>query len=140
MRLTKQTVLHAPEKGEHGNCFSAVLATLLHLPIENIPVWTAPYPQWQQEVNAWLRPYGIAYMQVSDFAAYCETVGITGCHTELGGTSPRNANVEHAMVAIDGVPVFDPHPSDAGVSEIHAAGVFILLKPWLIIPDLLRRD
>ncbi len=34
MKPTKQTVLHDPANGKHGNCLSAVLASLLHLPIE----------------------------------------------------------------------------------------------------------
>lgn len=56
MKPTKQTVLHDPANGKHGNCLSAVLASLLHLPIEDVPVFSEPHPKWQQDLNEWLRP------------------------------------------------------------------------------------
>ena len=35
---TTQTILHDPDNGKIGNCLSAVLASLLHLPIELVPL------------------------------------------------------------------------------------------------------
>lgn len=130
MKPTKQTVLHDPANGKHGNCLSAVLASLLHLPIEDVPVFTSPYPKWQQELNAWLRPHGLAYVQMGMFAEWCKEYGITGCYSELGGKTSRSNDVSHACVGVDGAVVFDPHPDDTGLTEIEAAGVFIALEPW----------
>lgn len=130
---TEQTILHAPDDGRFGNCLSAVLASLLHLPIEQIPSFTAPGPQWQRDLNRWLRQFGLAYVQVSAFDAWAADTGIEGCWHEIGGTTPRFADVEHAMVGTDGRPVFDPHPSDAGVEAITAHGIFIALRPWELV-------
>jgi hypothetical protein len=130
MKPTKQTVLHDPANGKHGNCFSAVLASLLHLPIESVPVFSGPYPTWQQEVNVWLRQFGLAFVQMGDFENWCSTYGISGCYSEIGGKTARHTDVSHACVGRDGAVIFDPHPDDTGLTEVESAGVFIVLEPW----------
>ena len=130
---TNQTILHDPENGINGNCFSAVLASLLHLDINDVPVFTGEYPEWQEHLNEWLRPYGLAYIQLVDFKEYCETVNIKECHHEISGTTNRFNDVNHACVGYDGVVQFDPHPSKDGLSKTLASGVFIILEPWRII-------
>lgn len=132
MKPTTQTILHDPENGLHGNCFSAVLASLLHLPIESIPVFS-DREDWRKEVNDFLRPYGLAYMIVSDFDTYCEENGISGCHHEIAGFTKRSADVWHACVAADGNLIFDPHPSRDGLTEAKAHGLFIALRPWRLV-------
>ena len=64
MKPTKQTILHDPAKGLHGNCLSAVLASLLHLPIEDVPLFITP-ETWVKDLNAWLRPFGLAYLRAT---------------------------------------------------------------------------
>lgn len=132
MKPTTQTILHDPENGQHGNCFSAVLASLLHLPIGSIPVFSDS-EDWRKEVNDFLRPYGMAYMIVSDFNTYCEENGISGCHHEIAGFTKRSADVWHACVAADGQLIFDPHPSRSGLTATMAHGVFIALHPWRLV-------
>lgn len=134
MQNVKQTILHDPENDKHGNCFSAVLASLLHVPIDDVPVFSAPYPKWQQEVNAWLRQFGLAYIQIGGFDEWCAEIGISGCHHEIAGPTLRSNDVLHACVAVDGVSVFDPHPDDTGLTEAQAHGVFIALEPWRMKP------
>lgn len=129
MKPTTQTILHDPENGLHGNCFSAVLASLLHLPIGSIPVFSDS-EDWRKEVNDFLRPYGLAYMIVSDFDTYCEENGISGCHHQVAGFTKRSGDVWHACVAADGHLIFDPHPSRDGLTEAKAHGVFLTLHPW----------
>lgn len=133
MNPTKQTVLHDPANGKHGNCFSAVLASLLHLPIEDVPVFSSPAPKWQQELNAWLRPFGLAYMQIGTFDEWCADLNISGCYCEVGGKTNRHADVSHACVGRDGMPILDPHPDDTGLTEVEASGVFIVLEPWRLL-------
>ena len=129
MKPTTQTILHDPENGRHGNCFSAVLASLLHLPIDTIPVFS-DRENWRKEVNAFLRPYGLAYMSVINFYQYCVENGISGCHHEISGVTERSTDVLHSCVAADGHLIFDPHPSRAGVISGEEDGVFISLQPW----------
>lgn len=127
---TKQTVLHSPENGKIGNCLSAVIASLLHMPIEDVPVFYAPSPIWQKELNSWLRQFGLAYLQVADFDQWCSSIGIEGCYSEIGGSTTRSHDVAHAVVGKDGAPIFDPHPDDSGLSSIESSGIFLALRPW----------
>lgn len=130
---TRQTVLHEPENGKHGNCFSAVIASLLHLPIEIIPTFCSR-ETWVRDVNAWLRPYGMCYiplrLELGDYKEWLTSLGIDDLWHEIVGPSPRSVDVNHACVASNGAVVFDPHPSDAGLKQITSIGLFIPLQPW----------
>lgn len=126
-----QTVLHDPANGKYGNCLSAVLASLLHVPIDEIPVFSDPV-RWRHDLNTWLRPYGLAYLDLTSLSfreafAYC---GITGCFHEVAGPTGRFTDVYHACVARDGETIFDPHPASDGLKETESCGIFIALEPW----------
>jgi hypothetical protein len=129
MNKVKQTVLHDPATGKTGNCLSAVLASLLHMPIEEVPVFKDTLV-WRKELNAWLRPMNLAYIQVGGFAEWAEELGIEGCYHEVAGPSHRSVDTLHACVGLDGEVIFDPHPDDSGLLEIQSTGVFITLRPW----------
>ena len=124
-----QTVLHDPENGLHGNCFSAVLSSLLHVPIEDVPIFSDPIA-WVKDVNNWLRPYGLAYLNVTDFAHHAEGYGIEDCWHEMSGETKRSADLLHAVVGKDGQAIHDPHPDDSGLKVVEASGIFIALHPW----------
>lgn len=129
----KQTVLHDPTKGQHGNCLSAVLASLLHLPIETIPTFNDP-ENWLKDLNAWLKPRNLAYLSFPDngFDNLLRDFGISGLHHEIGGSTNRWTDVGHSCVGEDGKLVFDPHPSNDGLNKgINCQGIFVALKPWL---------
>lgn len=130
---TTQTALHDPANGVIGNCLSAVLASLLHLPIELVPLF-ADETTWAKDMNAWLRPYGLAYIQFEPgFAQTLVDYGIKGLHHEVAGPSPRHADTLHACVGLDCEQVFDPHPSRAGLKSLDTHGVFIALEPWRML-------
>ncbi len=129
MTPTKQTILHDPANGLHGNCLSAVLASLLHLPIEDVPLFIDPVT-WVKDLNAWLRPFGLAYCMVEDFECHIDAYGIDGLWHEVSGNTSRSKDVIHACVAKDGELVFDPHPDNTGLTKITCHGFFIALEPW----------
>jgi len=126
-----QTVLHDPATGAFGNCFSAMLASLLHVPIEDVPVFCAA-DTWRRDVNEWLRPFGLAYLEFDGnlLAEQGRHFGIVGLHHEVAGQSPRHTDSLHSCVGQDGSLVFDPHPSRAGVTPIQYTGLFVALRPW----------
>ena len=131
MNPTTQTVLHDPANGVIGNCMSAVLASLLHLPIESVPLFADP-DCWVKDLNAWLRPYGLAYLSfpAEGLPQLFADFGISGLHHDTAGVSLRFSDAHHACVAKDGELVFDPHPSRAGLGALESCGVFIALEPW----------
>jgi hypothetical protein len=130
MKPTKQTILHDPDNGKFGNCLSATLASLLHIPIDEVPVFSLPYPQWHVELNAWLKQYGLAYVSFGDWKEWSNETGITGLNHEISGKTVRHSEVLHSCVGKDGEVVFDPHPDDYGLEEVTSSGLFIALEPW----------
>ncbi|MBK8896638.1 MAG: hypothetical protein IPN66_05310 [Candidatus Competibacteraceae bacterium] len=49
MNPTRQTILHDKEAGLFGNCLQATLASLLHMPIDEVPHFCKIYPaRWQK--------------------------------------------------------------------------------------------
>lgn len=126
---TKQTILHDPENGQHGNCLSAVLASLLHLPIDEVPVFKDT-ATWRRDLNAWLRPFGLAYLELQAGGAWMADFGIEGLHHEVYGPTQRGGDVLHACVGVDGAMVFDPHPDGTGLVAHDGLSVFIALRPW----------
>ncbi|MBK8896577.1 MAG: hypothetical protein IPN66_06925 [Candidatus Competibacteraceae bacterium] len=58
MNPTRQTILHDKEAGLFGNCLQATLASLLHMPIDEVPHFCKIYPaRWQKKLNEWLKPH-----------------------------------------------------------------------------------
>ena len=136
---TKQTVLHDPDNGLVGNCFYAALASLLHVPIEDIPLFADP-DTWTADLNAWLRPLGLGYLVIGADDRYISDFGIKEMWHDVAGDTNRGPGVKHACVAKDGVIVFDPSPCDSGLSEITHHGIFIALEPWQWVEKRLRSD
>lgn len=127
---TKQTILHDPENGQHGNCFSAVLASLLHLPIEDVPLFVDP-DTWLDDTNEWLRQFGLAYLVIDGrIKGALGASGIEVLWHEVSGETGRD--VLHSCVAKDGEVVFDPHPDDTGLSKIQWYGLLVALEPWKV--------
>jgi len=129
MEYIKQTILHDPDKGLHGNCLSAVLASLLHLNIEEVPLFITP-STWAKDMNGWLQQFGLAYCMVEDFDCHIEAYGIKGLYHEIAGNTTRSTDVLHACVAKDGELIFDVHPDNTGLTRITCYGFFIALRPW----------
>jgi hypothetical protein len=129
---TKQTILHDPANDKHGNCLSATLASLLHPPIDGVPVFNHP-ETWVKDLNAWLRPYGLAFCMVEAFERQVDAYGISGLWHEVSGNTSRSADVYHSCVAKDAELVFDPHPDNSGLTKISCHGFFIALEPWRMV-------
>ena len=134
MNPTKQTVLHDPENGIHGNCLSAVLASLLHVPIEGVPLFANP-ETWIKDLNAWLHDFGLAYLLIEDLDRFVEACGIHGLWHEISGNTSRSIETLHACVGKDGELIFDPHPDNSGLTCVTCYGLFIALEPWRIVEN-----
>ncbi len=107
MKPIDQTKFRVPE----GNCFSACVASLLHLPIEDVPTFCAEGDKWFEVFQQWLRPLGLYAFMLK----HCEEWRPDGYYI-LGGKSPRG-DFFHAVIARDGEIVHDPHPSRTGLVD-----------------------
>ncbi len=116
MKPVEQTILGHPE----GNCFAACLASILELPLDEVPLFKME--QWQLAYNEWLRPSGLAIISVplpegiQSQPAEILRYFMPG-YTILAAQSPR-FDCLHAVVCWNGEIVHDPHPQrHMGVGE-----------------------
>lgn len=115
MKPVDQTTFGVPG----GNCFSACVASLLHLSIDEVPYfmgaedWFAYFEEWLQTRNH----YPLCF--------HLHRYTPRGLHI-LSGLSPRGP---HSVVARGTEIVHDPHPSRAGLLERGDAIVLIPLDP-----------
>lgn len=121
--------------GIPGNCLQAAVASLLELPIDEVPHF-AVYVDWFAAMRRWARErdgdftyfpwpvpeeYSVGWASIRAWA---------GEHPEfrvlLGGPSPRGP-FEHEVVGnVDLATVHDPHPSRAGLLEVSDVIVYCL--------------
>lgn len=120
--------MHPIEQREDGDCLRAVLASLLHVPLDDVPRFKGN--DWQVELNRWLAPLGLAYVQIKNFRSWAIELGIVGCHHELTGHAKRDLRKLHATVGIDGRTAHDPDPSRRGLADEHYSGLLVALRPW----------
>src|SRR6266581_6866987 len=134
MRPVEQTILHDPEKGVVGNCFAACLASLLEIPLDDVPhFFGASTDSWRKDLNLWLARRGLSFIDVwcpnpTNFQWYVtEQLSQVGYYV-LSGPSPRYKSVEHAVIAKGGKIVFDPHPSKAGLADGYRWLGFLVIR------------
>ena len=120
MKPVDQEFVHLPEIGQFGDCQRAVIASLLELPISEVPHFLRdasgnPSDYWDS-LQGFLASRGLAYMHVpacSGASFFGDGVDV---YHEISGPSPRGGGVMHAVVGRNGVIVHDPHPSKAGLA------------------------
>jgi len=95
-----------------GNCFSACVASMLEIPLADVPYFMAD-DRWFEKFKRWLEQRG--------FWAVCFKLDgdwlPDGLHI-LSGKSPRdpeNPDALHSVVARGNAIVHDPHPSRSGL-------------------------
>jgi len=104
-----------------GNCFSACVASLLGLGIDDVPFFMGE-DNWDEALLEWCAARGVGVDFSTQFPAPRGTLCI------VGGESPRYKANGHSVIARDGVVIHDPHPDRSG----------IVGEPWIWIA--LRRQ
>ena len=103
--------------GAWGNCLSACVASILEIPLDEVPLFHDPtspvYVPQVIKLDAWLRPVGLCAVEYSlaDPALLAQLP--KDLFYILGGMSPRQRG--HVVVACGDNIVHDPHPSRAGL-------------------------
>lgn len=105
MRPVDQTMFGHTPPHDAGNCLQACIASLLELPLDDVPHFVADGDGWWSALLDWLRCRGFWV---------AETVDPSPGLGFAGGKSPRG-DWGHAVVT-DGPDIaHDPHPSRAGL-------------------------
>lgn len=145
----KQTIInHNPAEGVYGDCFRASIASLLCLPINEVPHFCDGVDKddtaWFDRVNSWLGARGLAYVEFTGGEGWEDTFRRLDCYHTIAGPSPRHANTLHSVIGRNGKIVFDPHPSDAGLAasdEPYIYGLLVLTNaPLFAIDQSERRE
>lgn len=122
----KQTILHDPENGVYGNCAQACIASLLGLPLSEVPHF-ADYMKtpndhdgFRQAYRRFLYTKGFFALQVtvetqeqfdSVFADFQRPESAINIYHNIIGPSPRfGGGVNHCVIGCNGRLCFDPHP------------------------------
>jgi hypothetical protein len=127
MKPVPQTVFGWPG----GNCFSACVASVLELPIDDVPNFMLSRDSWFEAACQWLNARGFTALYVHHDAVKCGYVDPrplikAGHYFIVGGLSPRGNHL-HCVVEHRGKVVHDPHPSRDGL--IGAWTDFIVIIP-----------
>jgi hypothetical protein len=96
---------------QRGNCFTACLASLLGLDIADLPAFEDASDNPFIPAKRWLcdRDMNLGHA-TAEFPPQGYAIAV--------GPSPRNPNIQHAVVVLDGRIVHDPHPDGLGLIAI----------------------
>lgn len=118
MKPVDQTAFHpgadVPE-AEVGNCWSACIASILEVPIDDVPTFAA-HDDWWERTQAWLkeRGYGIYPIPPQVIDAMGVHPAALDCWYIAAGRSPRG-EFDHAVVASGQRIGHDPNPERTGL-------------------------
>ncbi len=120
MTPVSQTKLYSDTGSHHGNCFAAVLASLLDIPLWMVPEFEGMFARrdtyWLQRVDEWLNTMFGKDLNY-DLPKHVDECGVSLPEFYIvGGESSRG--VEHAVIFSHGKMVHDPHPLGGGISKI----------------------
>lgn len=108
MKPVTQTILHT--ETTKGNCLRAAIASILEIDIDDIPLFEEMGADWAPALDDWL------WEQYQLDLDFCDRALPPRGFSIAVGKSPRG--IGHAVVALQGVPVWDPHPDRSGIVEI----------------------
>jgi hypothetical protein len=114
--------------GDYGNCFSACIASLFELSLNDIPDFCRLPSDWWGGFQDWLRKRGFCAIEIR-LDAKC-LLWSDGCICILSGVSPRKEGRIHSVIAktvYNGFEyVFDPHPDNTFLSGEPTHVLFIV--------------
>ncbi len=116
-----------------GNCFTACVASILHLDLEIIPNFCVEHGSYFQKfTNEWLREKtGFFYMESRIPDEETRQLILKGYYI-VSGKSPRSKLCDHCVVGFNGQMVHDPHPDNTFISgdiRYYGYGFFIPYDP-----------
>lgn len=130
----EQEFAHDPDNGVYGDCFRACLASLLELPISEVPHImhdNPPVEVYRQRTNSFLAEHDLFLFTVGglwDFEEWRSTnCIIRDVYHIISDRSPRFPDAFHAVIGKNGEVVHDPHPTKLGLPTVSDERVFEFL-------------
>ena len=112
--------------GEHGNCQAACIASLLKIPLTDIPIFDpTDSDQFWSNYRSWLENHGYGLLIVNYHAG--RAAELKNNYFIVGGKSLRGLN--HACIYKGDQPFHDPHPDNSffGGNEPDTIDLFLPL-------------
>jgi hypothetical protein len=102
-----------------GNCFQAALASILELPLDDVPDFCNIYPidtdEWYFRYIEWLQTKGLSVVTIGTDQGELEKVDCyKGCLLLVFGKNDQG--VEHCVIYKNGIPVHNPNPHCSGIT------------------------
>lgn len=128
MKKVKQTIVHNPETGDIGNCWTACIASIIECDIDEIPHFMRDSEYPITDTIKWLDDKGYSYIEFADkgLIEYAQ-MQYWGYHL-ICGPSPRFSNVYHSVVGYNGEPYFDPHPDETMLDSNTDNWIYIFIR------------
>lgn len=125
-----QKKLHNPDKGINGDCWRAATASVLELPIEDVPDFEelSHREAWHEYIKI-LGKNGYGLYSVYVEAEKEHPVMLEGeCeYYFMIGPSPRDPNLTHQCIGHKGKLVHDPHPDKTGLKSLRNDEILVKL-------------
>lgn len=134
MKPVDQTIFSNPEGTSKGNCMTACVASLLELPIEEVPYFIGlPEDEWFSVFQNFLKQHGYQFSGMFFFTeglGWKELLqlspGVNGYFMCSGASWRDYVTAGHAVIYKDGEMIHDPHFSRMGIKVLEDA--------WMIEP------
>lgn len=121
MKPIDQTKLHNPENGINGNCMAASFASILELPLSEVPKFEdMGKKKWFRNLKDWLEKIGFTLLE------WKEETWLPGYYL-ASGKSERG--FDHTVVYKDGKLMHDPHPSRTGIKKVNEIWALLPIDP-----------
>jgi hypothetical protein len=114
MTPQKQTIFTDEKNGINGNCFTACIASLFDLPIDQVPHFSSHGENWFKVFYDFLKTTDFEIngtWHIPTNPKWKSFKGIDG-YVIVGGKFPRGTKNGHSVIYKDGEPFFDPHPDN----------------------------
>jgi hypothetical protein len=110
----------------HGNCFEACLASILELPLDEVPCFKQP--DWLEQINRWLRwHFSLQLIMMPSDEGFGP--GVMSPNTYVIASGPNHRGVMHSVVHRGITMVHDPNPNNGGLREVSDLLVFVAVNP-----------
>uniref|UniRef100_A0A6M3KTF4 Uncharacterized protein n=1 Tax=viral metagenome TaxID=1070528 RepID=A0A6M3KTF4_9ZZZZ len=113
--------------GERGNCWQAAVASVLELPLDEVPDIQVYDDEihWFDNFREWLKQYGLSAFGLTTGG----NIVIQGYHLiECKSTTLNNGEL-HVVVGLNQEVVHDPNPNATSIGEVADYIVFTVLDP-----------
>ncbi len=118
MKPTDMTILHDPDNGYYGDCQRACIASLLEIDINEIPHFyeTGNDSEFFKSLNRYLATQGLVHVETMPIDFKLSQYRNKGnLYHMIYGETVRGS--QHAIVALNGEIIHDPHPDKAGLDK-----------------------